>query len=73
MADIGWAEYVVFMLVLSVSVGIGVFYGCFGSKQKTTREYLLANRQMPAFPVALSQICTYAVYDEVFKTSFSLL
>lgn len=57
--DVGWAEYLVFLIVLAISVCIGIFYGFFGSKQKSTKEYFLANRQMPAFPVALSMICRY--------------
>ncbi|CAL8121840.1 unnamed protein product [Orchesella dallaii] len=56
--DIGWEEYLVFMIVLSISIAIGIYYGCFGSKQKTTKEYLLADGKMPAFPVALSMVCS---------------
>ena len=49
-----WPEYLVFSAMMFASVGIGVFYGCFGRKQKTTKEFLLANRAMPAFPTAMS-------------------
>jgi hypothetical protein len=54
---IEWPEYVVFGLVLACSMGIGIYYGLFASKQKSTKEYLMANRQMSSFPVALSMIC----------------
>ncbi|XP_021955971.1 sodium-coupled monocarboxylate transporter 2 [Folsomia candida] len=57
-SEVDWVDYFVFGIVLSISVGIGIFYGCFGSKQKTTKEYLLANRQMSSIPVALSMICS---------------
>jgi len=56
-SDIGWEEYTVFSIVLAISMSIGIFYGCFGSKQKTTKEFLMANKAMPVFPVALSMIC----------------
>ena len=52
-----WPEYLVFGAVLLASASIGVFYGCFGSKQKTNEEFLLGNRKMSAFPVALSLLC----------------
>jgi len=56
-SDIEWPDYFVFSAVLAISVSIGIFYGCFGSKQKTTKEYLLADRKMSSIPVALSMIC----------------
>ncbi|XP_059470404.1 sodium-coupled monocarboxylate transporter 2-like [Neocloeon triangulifer] len=42
----GWEDYLVFAAVLAVSMGIGVFYGCFKGKQKTASEFLMGNRQM---------------------------
>ena len=51
-----WPEYVVFGAMLAVSAGIGVFYGCFGGKQKTTSEFLMASRSMGTFPMAMSLI-----------------
>jgi sodium-coupled monocarboxylate transporter 8/12 len=56
-SDIEWPDYFVFAVVLAISMGIGIFYGCFGSRQKTTKEYLLANGQMSSIPVAFSMIC----------------
>ena len=47
-------DYVVFSLMLAVSAAIGIFYGCKGSKQKTTKEFLMANRSMSIVPVAIS-------------------
>lgn len=58
--NIGWEEYAVFGAVLVSSMSIGVYYGCFGSRQKSTKEFLLANRQMSSIPVALSLICRLA-------------
>ena len=39
-------DYVVFGVVLVVSASIGVYYGCTGGKQSTTREFLMADRSM---------------------------
>ena len=33
-----WADYMVFILVLLMSVGIGLYHGCSGGKQKTITE-----------------------------------
>ena len=55
----GWEEYVVFALLLLVSAAIGIFYGFFsGGKQKTTSEYLMANRTMGLFPMSMSVIAS---------------
>lgn len=53
----GAAEYGVFGAVLALSAAVGIYYGCFGSKQKTTEEFLMAGRQMSSVPVALSLLC----------------
>jgi len=52
-----WYEYLVFGAVLLASLGIGVFYGCFGNKNKTNEEFLMAGRSMSALPVTLSLVC----------------
>ena len=48
MADIGFSvvDYVIFALMLAVSAGIGIFYGCFGKKNTTTKDMLVAGRKM---------------------------
>lgn len=53
------AEYVVFILVLVASLGIGVFYGFFGKKNSTNEEFLMAGRSMSILPVTLSLLCRY--------------
>nr|XP_015839654.1 PREDICTED: sodium-coupled monocarboxylate transporter 1-like isoform X2 [Tribolium castaneum] len=49
-----WYDYLIFIIVLSASALIGVYYGFFGSKQKTVNEYLLGGKKMSVFPVAVS-------------------
>lgn len=52
-------DYVLFALMLLVSAGIGVFHGCRGDKQRTTREFLMANRSMSIIPVAISILVSF--------------
>ncbi|CAH1790194.1 unnamed protein product [Owenia fusiformis] len=59
MSGFGAADYVVFVLVLLISASIGIVYAFIGGKQKTTQEYLLANRQMQVLPVALSLLASF--------------
>ena len=53
-SSFGSWDYVVFTLMLAVSAAIGIFYGCWGSKQQTTKEFLMANRSLSIVPVAVS-------------------
>ncbi|KAK6185236.1 hypothetical protein SNE40_007511 [Patella caerulea] len=52
----GTWDYVVFALMLSVSAAIGIFFA-FG--QKTTKEFLQANRSMGVVPVAISILVSF--------------
>ena len=53
------ADYIVFVLVLVVSAAIGIYYGCTGGKQKTTGEFLMADRRMTVLPVAMSLLASF--------------
>jgi Na+/proline symporter len=57
--EFGVVDYVVFALMLLVSAAIGTFYAFCGGKQKTTKEYLLADRSMSSWPVAISLLASY--------------
>lgn len=54
----GW-DYLVFCLVLSISAVIGLYYAFTGGKQKTTKEFLLADKSMSTIPVALSIFASF--------------
>lgn len=49
-----WYEYVIFVGVLVTSMGIGIFYGCFGTKNRTNEEFIMAGRNMSILPVSVS-------------------
>lgn len=55
----GWPEYVVFGIVLSLSAGIGVFFGFFSKREQNNEEFLMGGRRMNAWPVALSLVCSF--------------
>ena len=52
-------DYAVFTGLLLVSSVIGLYYGCTGSKQSSTDEFLMASRSMGIFPVALSLLASF--------------
>ena len=54
-----WYDYLLFAATLAVSLGIGLYYGFVGGKQKTTKEYLMGNRSLGVIPVALSMFMSY--------------
>ncbi|RZC34409.1 SSF domain containing protein [Asbolus verrucosus] len=50
----GWLDYTIFFMMFGFSALIGIYFGCFGTKQSTTAEYLLGSRAMGVFPIAMS-------------------
>ena len=48
------ADYAVFALSLAVSLGIGIFFALYGSRQRDTNEYLLGGNTMNPVAVGLS-------------------
>ena len=52
-------DYVVFGLLILISIGIGVFFACYGKGQNTTLNYFLGDRQLKVLPVALSFVVTF--------------
>ena len=56
----GWADYLVFGLMLAASAGIGIFYGFKNRNEKDdTQDFLMAGKQMTTFPVAMSLIARW--------------
>uniref|UniRef100_T1IR62 Sodium-dependent multivitamin transporter n=1 Tax=Strigamia maritima TaxID=126957 RepID=T1IR62_STRMM len=52
-------DYAILVVVLIASLGIGVYFACFGGKQKTTNEYFRGDRNMAMFPVVLSMMASF--------------
>ncbi|XP_013881772.1 solute carrier family 5 member 6 isoform X2 [Austrofundulus limnaeus] len=52
-------DYVIFAVLLAASAGIGLYYALSGGRQRTTQEFLLADRSMRCLPVSLSLIASF--------------
>ncbi|XP_048063264.1 solute carrier family 5 member 6a isoform X1 [Megalobrama amblycephala] len=52
-------DYVIFAVLLVASTGIGLYYAFSGGRQRTTQEFLLADRSMRCLPVSLSLLATF--------------
>lgn len=55
----GITDYTVFVLMLSVSAGIGVYFGFFAKAKNTTDEYLRGGKKMQALPIAISLVSRF--------------
>ncbi|XP_072221312.1 solute carrier family 5 member 6 [Leuresthes tenuis] len=53
------ADYVIFAVLLAASTGIGLYYALSGGRQRTTQEFLMADRSMGCVPVSLSLIASF--------------
>lgn len=49
-----WPDYLVLAVVLTLSAAIGFYYAFTGGKQRTTKEYLFADKNMHWLPVSCS-------------------
>uniref|UniRef100_A0A336LPX0 CSON011097 protein n=1 Tax=Culicoides sonorensis TaxID=179676 RepID=A0A336LPX0_CULSO len=54
----GAIDYSVFVLILSLSVGIGIYFGFFAHADSTTEEYLHGGHKMKVIPIAISLIAS---------------
>ncbi|XP_011354791.1 sodium-dependent multivitamin transporter [Pteropus vampyrus] len=52
-------DYVVFILLLVLSLAIGLYHACRGWGRHTIGQLLMADRKMGCFPVALSLLATF--------------
>ncbi|XP_030638589.1 solute carrier family 5 member 6 [Chanos chanos] len=52
-------DFIIFGLLLAASLCIGVYYALSGGRQRTTQEFLLADRDMRCLPLSLSLMATF--------------
>lgn len=52
-------DYVVLVILLSLSLAIGIYFGFFSKKLKTAEDYLVGGHQMKPFPIAISLVARY--------------
>ncbi|OWF52340.1 Sodium-dependent multivitamin transporter [Mizuhopecten yessoensis] len=59
MAFLNWEDYVICVVTLVFSLGVGLFYSLRRSeKQKTTHEFIMGDGKMAVIPVAVSLMVT---------------
>ena len=54
-----WADYLVFALMLVICAGIGIAFGWFDRKKKSTKNFLLGGGDLSVFPVGVSIIASF--------------
>lgn len=52
-------DYVIFAVLLAASMAIGLYHALTGGRQRTTQEFLMADRSMRCLPVSLSLIASF--------------
>ncbi|XP_069699571.1 sodium-coupled monocarboxylate transporter 2-like [Periplaneta americana] len=54
MLQFGWLDFTLFTLMLTLSILIGIYFGFWGKKEDTPKEYLHGGKKMSTAPVAVS-------------------
>ncbi|XP_078000803.1 sodium-dependent multivitamin transporter-like [Glandiceps talaboti] len=55
----GAVDYVVFSAMLGISAITGIYHGCKNGGQKSTSQYLVADKSMNAIPIAMSLFVSF--------------
>jgi Na+/proline symporter len=54
-----WADYLVFVIMLIISAGIGIIFGWIDRKKKSTKDFLLGGGDLKVFPVGISILASF--------------
>ncbi|XP_069699583.1 sodium-coupled monocarboxylate transporter 1-like [Periplaneta americana] len=55
----GWLDFTLFLTMLAISTLIGIYFGFWGKKEETPKEYLHGGKTMSALPVAVSLVTSH--------------
>jgi len=56
---LAWPDYLILAAFLVISLGIGVYHSLTGGRQRTTSEFIMANRSLMVLPTAMSILATF--------------
>src|SRR5688572_18174967 len=56
---LSWPDYLILVAFFVISFGIGVYHSLTGGRQKTTSEFIMANRSLKVLPTALSLLVSF--------------
>ncbi|KAK2187297.1 hypothetical protein NP493_170g00031 [Ridgeia piscesae] len=59
MASLHLLDYLILAAFLLVSVGIGVYHALTGGRQRTTSEFIMANRKLQVIPTVISMMVSF--------------
>ncbi|ELT88103.1 hypothetical protein CAPTEDRAFT_139224 [Capitella teleta] len=59
MAGLHWADYLIFAFFLLASLAIGVYHAFSGNKQRTTQEFIMADRNLKVLPTVISLLVSF--------------
>lgn len=52
-------DYTVFVVILSLSLAIGIYFGFFSDDLKTAEDYLVGGHRMRTIPIAISLVSRF--------------
>lgn len=52
-------DYLILVSFLVISLGIGVYHSLTGGKQRTTAEFIMANRRLKVIPTTISLLVSF--------------
>ena len=59
MTTLQWPDYLILVAFLVISLGIGFYHSVTGGRQRTTQEFIIANRRLGVLPTARSLFGSY--------------
>ena len=71
METLHWVDYVVFVVFMGVSLGIGVFYAFSGGRQRSPDEFLVGSRRLRVCRFIYLFILLY-LYDQISVISIDI-
>ncbi|KAI0228436.1 Sodium-dependent multivitamin transporter [Lamellibrachia satsuma] len=58
MDSLHWVDYALFAAFLAISLGVGLYHAVTGERQRTTQEFIMANRQLKVIPTVISTLAS---------------